>query len=388
MNKMLTEDHFTEDLPGNKRNKRTKSESVQLGYDSDSEDNDHGELDEESEESQKSEKEKEKELVSDDDMFASDEEEVPDKKKSKVLDMDKFEQEQGLGQYDEESVADTIGNNNVADTEQKQELMDYYNNIENFNGEDVARPKQELAMEAFNLREESEQGVFDNNMNYTRQKTSDDENEEDEWMANIKNTDIEAARQAQLRQESRVSNKKPVSTESLLMAILDVLEPVETPMEALSRLRPPKIRKKSKDKVAATPEDLARKQTVFRLTESCGRLLEEKGVSQIYDMTKEELMRAFKRETGEDYRGNERKRPHEEDEDANDGEHSHPEPDIVWEYRWLDEDNLWNGPHTTYEMRYWKDNYFENNVEVRRVGDERTQHISKVDFPEDIDYST
>lgn len=384
---MLEVDYFKEDLPGNKRHKSSRSESVQLGYASDSEDPDHSDL-EESEGSLKSEKEEEKDGASDGDMFASDEEVVPENKKSKILDMDKFEQEQGLGKYDEDNAAATTGHEDVADPQDEQELIDYYNNIENFDGEDIIRPKQELAMEAFNLREEAEEGEFDKNMNYVRKKNSDDEDDEDAWMANIKKSDIENAKQAQLRQVNKVSNKDPVSTESLLAAILDILEPAETPMEALARLRPSRARKKRKVNIATSPEDLARKQTVFRLTESCERLLDDKGVSQIYDMTKEELLRAFKRETGEDYHGNDRKRALEEDEDknTNDEGQPHPQPEVLWEYRWLDEDNAWNGPHTSYEITYWKENYFENNVEVRKVGDPHIQHISE--FPDDIDYST
>ncbi|SGZ52747.1 CIC11C00000002931 [Sungouiella intermedia] len=394
---MLNEDYFAEDLPGNKRKKHTRSESVQLGYASDSEDNGQGDLDEEiddeSDELLKSDQEKEKEDISDDDMFASDNEEVNEKKKSKTLDMDKFEQEQGLGEYDEQNVAATEENQPFADPEEEQELIDYHNNIEDFNGEDISRPKQELALEAFNLREEVEEGEFDKNMNYIRKKTSDDENDEDAWMSNIKKIDIEKARAAQLRRQNKVVSTVAVSTETLIVAVLDILEPAETPMEALSRLRPCKSRRGNKLKKVSGPEDLARKQTVFNLTESCERLMNEKGVSQIYDMTKEELMRVYKRETGEDYRGNLRKRQLEEDEAGEDELEKEKArevrgADAKWEYRWLDEESVWHGPHTSYEMKYWKDNYFENNVEVRRVGEHQVQHISEAEFPNDIDYRT
>lgn len=370
---LADENIFQEDLPGNKRQKRSKEHDVQLGYASDSDDNHLVDLDD-SDEEDKSDKEDPDKEASDDDMFASDKEE--DDKKKNEFDLDRFEQEQGLGKYDEEPELNTKHSEDPTEAANEDELQDYYNNIEDFDEDTTrSRPKQELQMEAFNLREEAENGEFDKNMNYVQKQPSDDEQDE-AWMAHIRAKDIENARRAQLRQDQAASRtREHVATEKLLSDMIAILEPAETPLEALARLRPKKTRRKIKNtNLVATLEETERKTIVFALTESCERLLNDKGISQIYETTREELMRAFKRETGLDFQDRGVKRSREEPEEDTPSE-------VLWEYHWLDgEDEEWHGPHTAYEMSYWKDNYFENNVEVRAVGTGVTQHISQTDF--------
>ena len=44
----------------------------------------------------------------------------------------------------------------------------------------------------------------------------------------------------------------------------------------------------------------------------------------------------------------------------------------IWEFRWIgdeDEDKVINGPYSSYEMNHWKETYFENKVEVRKIGE-------------------
>lgn len=355
---------FDEDIPGKKRQKRHRSDA-QLGYALDSDDNPI-DLDDSDDESKKSEKEI---AGSDDDMFASDTEEKP----KGGFDLDKFEREQGLGQYDEEAELnvkqphEAKRQNEPIDDEK---VIDYYNNIEDLDETEIRnKPTQEVQMEAFNLREEVENGEFDKDMNYMRKNESDDDKEE-AWMENVGARDIERAKTAQLRQEQEAQKEHEyVATEKLLRDIIAVLEPAETPLEALARLRPKKTKRRNKKDVSDGGDDQDRKAKVFTLTESCERLLNDKGISQIYDTTREEMMRAYKKETGEAFQDQSKKRPRDEDDS------------VSWEYRWLDEQE-WNGPHSTYEMSYWKDNYFENNVEIRPVGSQQAQHISTIDFNE------
>lgn len=355
---------FDEDLPGNKRQKGNKPH-VQLGYALDSDDNPI-DLDDSDDESKKSEEEK---AGSDDDMFASDTEEKP----KNGFDLDKFEREQGLGQYDEEPELNEK-QPHEAGQEKKPiddgKLIDYYNNIEDLDEAEIrSKPREEVQMEAFNLREEAENGEFDKNMNYVQKKENHDDKKE-AWMENIDSQDIERAKTAQLRQEQEAQKKQEyVATETLLRDIITIIEPAETPLEALARLRPKKTKRRNKKDVSDGGDDQDRKAKVFSLTESCERLLNDKGISQIYDTTREEMMRAYKKETGKDFQDQSKKRPRDED------------VPVSWEYRWLDEQE-WNGPHSTYEMSYWKDNYFENNVEVRPVGSQQAQHISTIDFNE------
>ncbi|KAM9894545.1 hypothetical protein OXX79_008629, partial [Metschnikowia pulcherrima] len=95
-----------------------------------------------------------------DDMFASDKEDPVDgdssDKKKRGFDIDEFEEEQGLKDYrfNEELDGKTL---EIAEN-------------------DDLDSRNQIQMEAFNLREEVESGKFDQNMNYIQgKKDSDDE---------------------------------------------------------------------------------------------------------------------------------------------------------------------------------------------------------------------
>lgn len=353
---MLDPDLLNENLPDKKKGRK----DVFADYDSDSENNLSDSDDSVSESPKEPEKEDTKDGDESDDMFESDKEEAveqPAKSKLKLLDMEQFEKEQEL------EVADAEPQTEQLDDEEKQRMLDFYNNIEDYDAE-RPRVKHEVQIEAFNLREETESGKFDKDMNYVREKDSDSEKDEDAWMGDLKKADIEKAKKAQEAQRRKQDQAlQSKSLEELLQQLIPLLEPAETPLEALSRLRPNKKKKK-------VQEDGARKQNVYDITESCEALSTHNGVVLVYDMSREELMRLFKQETGSDYSARGTKRSAEELED---------DEEKIWEFRWID-DAAVNGPYSTYEMAYWKQNYFENNVEVRRAGDNTFEHVSLVDF--------
>lgn len=348
-------DLLTEDLPGNQRRRTQRGESLQNGYDSDSEG-----VDSESE-TETPPKPKEDE----DDMFASDAEEAP-----KGFDMDEFEKEQGLGKHDSERNLALQQEPEQLDEQETQEQHHYYNDAENFDG---TRPqtKIDLKIEAFDLREEAEIGTFDKDLNYTRKDKSDSENNEDAWMSNIKSADIRKAHEALKKREAASRKLSSRLLEVLLQELIQLLEPAETPLEALSGLKPPK----GKKNIDASKEAL-RKKTVFDLTGLCDELMSEQGVAQIYDMSREELMRAYKQETGTDFiaRGTKRSLVEMESEEPQEAEDYGV---AIWEFRWVGDDAI-NGPYSAYEMNYWVESYFANNVEVRKVGQTDFQHVSQV----------
>lgn len=145
------------------------------------------------------------------------------------------------------------------------------------------------------------------------------------------------------------------------------------------------------------------KNTITKLTDSCSILQNQHGQSEVYEMTKEELMRLFQKETGKYYslnRGLKRNREEEEEEEELKGhenlsngdetnslvnnvrEESGKEIDYgekIWEFRWMGDD-LVNGPYSEYEMKHWKDTYFNNQVEVRKIGNVDFRHILNVIF--------
>lgn len=300
-----------------------------------------------------------------DDMFASDNE-VEDKKpkesKKKNLDIDQFEKDLGVGQYDEDQLIDEPWNAGLdLDEDEKLQQQRYYSNIEQLGEEDLQnRPKAEIAIESFDLRKEQEEGEFDRDLNFIAKKNTDDE-EDEAWLQDAKKEDIMKAKLAQSRSQN-ASRKRPLRpVEALLSTVIELLDPAETPLEALGRLNPK--RQKSRQETTTTNPQL--KQAIVDLTGACDELMQEKALNEVYDMSREELMRLYKSETGKDFEsGRGKKRAAEE----MDHQESEEYGEKIWEFRWLGDETV-QGPFSAFEMHYWKDNYFDNKVEVRKVGD-------------------
>lgn len=287
--------------------------------------------------------------------------------------------------------------------EAKQTQMDYQNQIEILDDATrlkMAKDKGQVKIEAFNLEEEDEEGNFDLDGNYIRnEKPLDENNTQDQWMDQIKGFEIAKAKVAhekreRLQKEKRQSSRSS-STASLLRKLIEILEPAETPMEALARFKPQKGSKNNSKKFAKSPDhekENIRKKTVFELTAYCDELINDKGLSEIYDLSREELMRNFKNETGLDFeqekKGKKRSLSEAEidneitqEQETSEDHTSQYYEDKIWEYKWVDEENV-NGPFTSYEMDYWAKNYFQGNVFVRRHGQNPFRHIDEVLFNE------
>ncbi|RKP28726.1 hypothetical protein METBISCDRAFT_24854, partial [Metschnikowia bicuspidata] len=247
-----------------------------------------------------------------------------------------------------------------------------------------------VPLEAFHVREEVETGQFDKDLSNRRKNTSDDE--EEPWIEKLGKDDIRKAREAQERRKRKLVQKWQVgSREELLEKLLWYLEPSETPLELLGRLRP----KKGKKKKGVKDDDPERRTKVYAITEICEELLNTYCVHQIYDLSREMLMRAFKQITGVDYTARGVKRSAEEaeiepgaipertgqqeDDQQKDTEQEHGPK--VWQFRWIGKSDI-NGPYSSYEMAYWVENYFENRAEARKCGEPEFVHVSKLDFSE------
>lgn len=327
----MNDQDYLEPIPGERKKTKRVIDEV---YSSESEE------EEDAFEEQKDQLQ-DKKSDNDSDMFASDDEEKPEekqpepkKKKDRRMDMKSFEKE---AEIDKE-----IDNNHFSEVS------------------DDDQPK----LEAFDLRQEQEEGYFDEDGNFVRNNDLDDENA-DSWMKNFNKEDIENAKKAQLRQQAKQQQvSQPI--EVILRQLIDHLGPDECCMELLQKLTP---------KTKAKKKDPQRKKLVMLITECCDGL-SNKGIVDVYELSKEELLRLYSRETGEEYRGKKRRRS--EGEEPNEQEQNEQEQKL-WQFRWLDLDEI-NGPYSNYEMSYWKDNYFENNVEVRKIGTSSFTHISKVEF--------
>ncbi|RCK62384.1 Protein LIN1 [Candida viswanathii] len=356
-----------------RKQKQRLRNQVKLNYDSDS-------SDEEEDEDEATVEQKQEE----DDMFASDKEddmfadgngdEKPEaskksKKTPQFLDISEVE-----GQEQLNSASD-----DTDDDEEGEVDHDYYNNIEEINI-DIKKKKKAPKIEAFNLEEEANEGNFDLEGNYIR----NDENPEgsapandDQWLDDFKKKDIKKAKKAQQERERKQmarlleSNTNMEPIETLLSGLIDILDPDESPMEALARLNPNKKSKTKKGK----HENGAGDVLIQRITDLCSTLINDKYLDDVYELTREELMRKYQMETGEAYnvkRGVKRER---EDDDENEIDYG----EKIWEFRWIGEEEI-NGPYSNYEMNHWKQTYFEDKVEVRKVGETEFQHVSFIEF--------
>lgn len=235
-------------------------------------------------------------------------------------------------------------------------------------------------LDAFNMREEQEEGRFDEAGNFVR-KAYDPEAAQDSWLDGISKKDIKRAQEAKdmrdAEQKARERAEDSIITSDVLSTLITHLDVMETPLEALVRYgkAAPKKQTKtwSKKKKAQAMEvdaDPAReaaeakaKAAIDSITE-CASRLSDRGIEDIYDMPRETIMRQYKRETGEDWKN------------------PNPEP-VQWEFHWLtapEGDN--NGPYDTETMRAWDaSGQFAAGAEFRRVGE--TEWSRLLDFDDD-----
>ncbi|KAF1915410.1 hypothetical protein BDU57DRAFT_272584 [Ampelomyces quisqualis] len=239
-------------------------------------------------------------------------------------------------------------------------------------------------LDAFNMRAEQEEGRFDEAGNFVR-KAYDPEAAQDSWLEGISKKDMKKAQEAkdmrdhQRRERERREDAIITSdVQSHLIALLDV---GETPLEALVRYgklapnpRKKNPRKKKKSAIDldlddnTTPNDDAKataaKAAITTITE-CASRLSDRGVEDIYEHAREQIMRAYKRETGEDW--------------------VDPRPEKkkqMWEFHWLaaPEGHV-NGPYDEATMRAWKEaGQFDAGAEFKRVGQEEWMRV--LDFDE------
>ncbi|KAL1608215.1 hypothetical protein SLS60_003154 [Paraconiothyrium brasiliense] len=233
-------------------------------------------------------------------------------------------------------------------------------------------------LDAFNMRAEQEEGRFDEAGNYVR-KAFDPEAAQDSWLEGVSKKDIRKAKEAHEKLEAerreRERQEDSIVTSDVLSSLIQHLEVGESPMEALIRHGKAAPKKKSTSnwskkkkrqemEVEVDPAQEAAaakaKEAIDTITE-CASRLTDRGVEDIYDQPREMIMRAYKRETGEDWKG--------------------PNPtEAAWEFHWLSApDDAINGPYDTATMRAWEEGgQFAAGAEFRRVGE--TEWSRLLDF--------
>ncbi|KAK0662658.1 hypothetical protein DIS24_g1827 [Lasiodiplodia hormozganensis] len=259
-----------------------------------------------------------------------------------------------------------------------------------------SKKKHAPKLDAFNMKQENEEGRFDDQGNYIR-KANDPDAVHDTWLEGLSKKDMKKAKEAEEKREEerrkRAIADDQVLTSDILATLITRLERGETVLEALARLGTGKKKEKPKPKwqknkrkanggtengdamdvdPAQKEEDPAekrRREAVETLTGAADQLL-TRGQSEIYEQERELLIRQYKRETGDDWVD-----PPKEDEAVGEGETK------MWEYRWSDarDGGERHGPYDGQTMNAWSDaGYFGEGVEFRRVGESGWERV--VDF--------
>lgn len=248
-------------------------------------------------------------------------------------------------------------------------------------------------LDAFNMKEEQEEGRFDEQGNYVR-KAADPDAKYDNWLEGVSKRDMKKAKEASDKRDEEQRKQSAlddaVLTSDLLKRLIPRLEKGETVLEALARLGSGKEKKtrwqnrqKNRKKQVSDIADadmaqddsaeLQRKEAVEAITDAADKLL-TRGQTEIYEAERELLIRQFRRETGEDW------------VDLPQGALEAPDgagaTSKLWEYRWVDQRDGGeiHGPYEGALMAQWNEaGYFSEGVEFRPT-DGRTEWSRLVDF--------
>lgn len=254
-------------------------------------------------------------------------------------------------------------------------------------------------VEAFNLKEEMEEGRFDQDGNYIR-RAGDPDAVHDNWLDGTSKKDIRKAAEAHKQREA-AARKQRIEEDSVLIpellgSLITRLEKSETPLEALARLgkgqtkskKIPKWKLKKMNKGAeemdveenqVDPEQTRIKEAIRAITDAADKLL-SRDYEEIYDQEREMLIREYRRQAGEDWIEPKREQPGGGETGASEVA---PDADRKWEFRWTDgrDGGGVQGPFDEATMKAWQDaGYFGQGVEFRAAenGAEWTEGASFV----------
>ncbi|EFW98589.1 gyf domain containing protein [Grosmannia clavigera kw1407] len=258
-------------------------------------------------------------------------------------------------------------------------------------------------IEAFNMKQEQEDGAFDEAGNYIR-KAADPDAVHDSWLEGVSKKQMKKAASAHQRREADVRQQRreddSILTADLIAALIMRLNRTETSLEALARLgrglhktkakKIPKWKLKrqagsastgatesmdvDKDKAPEDPEQAKAKAAIDAITEAADRLLNRE-FPDIYDMERERLVREYRAESGEPWV--EPPQPSSLAADADDSinveaaESSNSNNNNSWEYRWTDgrDGGKIQGPYDGPTMKAWQEaGYFVGDIEFRPAG--------------------
>lgn len=246
------------------------------------------------------------------------------------------------------------------------------------------RKRNAPKVDAFNMKQEQEEGRFDSAGNFVR-KAADPDAIHDTWLEGVSKKEMKKAAEAHEKREAERRQKQleddAMLTSDILSSLIVRLEKGETVLEALARLgkgqtktkKVPKwkLKKQHKanddmdidaSKTAEDPEQIKIKEAVNAITGAADQLL-TRDQTDIYEQEREMLIRQYKRETGEDWA---------EPVKTVEGSIHDAQTLKTWEFRWTDgrDGAAKQGPYDGPTMIAWQNaGYFGEGVEFRRAID-------------------
>lgn len=329
------------------------------------------------------------------------------RKEVKFLDADKIEGQVGSSKSGGHVSADLLMNANGKGkgTEREEEVeSSSESDVGDEERADVGEVDDEIGaggkkehapkLDAFNMKNEQEEGRFDAQGNFIR-KAADPDAVHDAWLDGVSKKDMKKAKEAEDKRDEERRQKRikddSVLTSDVLTTLIPYLERGETVLEALARLGRGKEKRKPKwqqnknkrkgedamdvdtERSSEDPAEQRRREAVEAITGAADQLL-TRGQAEIYDTERELLMRQYSRETGEDWVDAPK-------DEAAEGNADGLRQTKHWEYRWTDarDGGQANGPYDGPMMLTWNDaGYFGEGVEFREAGKQGWKRV--VDF--------
>ena len=268
----------------------------------------------------------------------------------------------------------------------------------------------DIKITPFNLKEERQEGEFSKDGDFIWNKKDE---LKDAWLDNIDWVKIREKSKAEKEAEEEADEaedeaQSAYSELETYRTMVELMKPGESVAKTLRRLGGNKAPmsasqrwKKKKAGAAADPQEAENKEKMLRLTGLADTILTRSGNMEIYEETFESINHKIKSEQ-EKKVGPKTSIPDGVDDDdaldmfadslddnstAKESEPTKPavpsleEEEVMWEFKWKQEDEEVHGPHPSQSMLDWQESgYFSDGVLVRKVGTEEFRNSQRIDF--------
>ena len=269
----------------------------------------------------------------------------------------------------------------------------------------------EIKITPFNLKEERQEGEFSKDGDFIWNKKDE---LKDAWLDNIDWVKIREKSKAEkdAEEEADEAEEEAQSAYNELdtyRTMVEMMKPGESVAKTLRRLGGNKAAmsasqrwKKKKAGAVEDPQAKENKEKMLKLTGLADTILTRSGNMEIYEETFESITHKIRVEE-EKKVGPKTNIPDGVDDDdaldmfadslddksqakAPDAEPSKPavsllEEEVMWEFKWKEEDEEVHGPHSSQSMLDWQESgYFSDGVLVRKIGSDEFRSSKRIDF--------